>query len=174
MVATMPSTVLDLQDVTFRYEPDESPAVEHITFAVRAGEWVAVTGHSGSGKSTIAQLLSGYLPRSGGGIREGILRVDGLDPAEASIAEVVQRIGVLFQDPDAQLVQGRVEDEVAFGPENLCLEVAAIEERVTDALAAVDLAERRPDSVHSLSGGAACLSSGRACGCAAGRAASAE
>lgn len=151
--AAMDNAALELQGVTFRYEAGGKPAVENVTLAIRTGEWVAITGHSGSGKSTIAQLFSGYLPRAGGGCREGVLLVDGLDPAEATIAEVVQRIGIVFQDPDAQLVQGRVEDEVAFGPENLCLDVARVDERVTDALAAVDLAERRHDSVHALSGG---------------------
>ncbi|GAA0134605.1 ABC transporter ATP-binding protein [Paenibacillus sp. YSY-4.3] len=152
--AAMETAALELQSVTFRYEADdEKPAVENVTLAVHTGEWIAITGHSGSGKSTIAQLLSGYLPRAGGGFREGVLLVDGLDPAEAAIAEVVERIGIVFQDPDAQLVQGRVEDEVAFGPENLRLDVAQVDERVTDALAAVDLAKRRHDSVHALSGG---------------------
>lgn len=151
--ATMNQPALELQNVTFRYDADEAPVIVDISLTVRPGEWLAITGHSGSGKSTIAQLLSGYLPRAGGGIRDGVLLVGGLDPAEASIAEVVKRIGIVFQDPDAQLVQGRVEDEVAFGPENLRFDVPAIEQRVTDALAAVELAERRSDSVHALSGG---------------------
>ncbi|WP_246021476.1 ABC transporter ATP-binding protein [Paenibacillus lentus] len=150
---TRKKPIIELQHVAFRYEADEGPVVTDVSLAIRPGEWVAITGHSGSGKSTIAQLLSGYLPRAGGGVRDGVLLVDGLDPAEASIAEVVQRIGAVFQDPDAQLVQGRVEDEVAFGPENLRFDVPAIEQRVTDALAAVDLTERRYDSVHALSGG---------------------
>lgn len=149
----MTNPIIELHDTAFRYEADEAPAVMGVTLAVHPGEWIAITGHSGSGKSTIAQLLSGYLPRAGGGIRDGGLLVGGLDPAEAGIAEVVQRIGILFQDPDAQLVQGRVEDEVAFGPENLRFDVPAIEQRVTEALAAVDLAERRYDSVDALSGG---------------------
>ncbi|MNJ28860.1 putative HMP/thiamine import ATP-binding protein YkoD [compost metagenome] len=144
---------IELQNVTYRYEAEEAPAVTDISLTVHSGEWIAITGHSGSGKSTIAQLLSGYLPRAGGGVRDGVLLVDGHDPAEYDIAEVVKRVGILFQDPDAQLVQGRVEDEVAFGPENLRYDVPAIEERVTGALAAVDLAERRYDSVHTLSGG---------------------
>lgn len=149
----MNQSELELRNVTFRYDADEAPVIVDVSLTVHPGEWIAITGHSGSGKSTIAQLLSGYLPRAGGGIRDGVLLVGGIDPAEAGIAEVVQRIGIVFQDPDAQLVQGRVEDEVAFGPENLCFDVPAIEQRVTDALAAVELAERRSDSVHALSGG---------------------
>lgn len=149
----MKNPIIELQHVAYRYEVDEAPVVTDVSLAIRPGEWIAITGHSGSGKSTIAQLLSGYLPRAGGGIRDGVLLVDGLDPAEVSIAEVVQRIGIVFQDPDAQLVQGRVENEVAFGPENLRFDVPAIEQQVTDALAAVDLSERRHDSVHALSGG---------------------
>ncbi|WP_019635200.1 ABC transporter ATP-binding protein [Paenibacillus fonticola] len=149
----MKGPAIELQNVTYRYEPEDAAAVEDVSITVQSGEWLAITGSSGSGKSTLVQLLNGYLPRSGGGERQGAVLVDGYDPAESDIAEVVRRIGIVFQDPDAQLVQGRVEDEAAFGPENLRIDVPAIERRVTDALAAVDLAERRFDSVHTLSGG---------------------
>ncbi|MEF2966175.1 energy-coupling factor transporter ATPase [Paenibacillus sp. M1] len=142
-----------LQDVIYAYEPDARPAVEGISLVIGAGEWVTIAGPSGSGKSTLAGLLSGYLPRAGGGVREGRLTVHGLDPASAGIAELAKAIGTVFQDPDAQLVRGRVEDEAAFGPENLCLPAETVERRVAAALQDVDLLERRRDSVHELSGG---------------------
>ncbi|MGG6313115.1 ABC transporter ATP-binding protein [Paenibacillus macerans] len=148
---TLPA--LELRNVSYTFEHGRAPAVNGITLTVERGEWVAIVGASGSGKSALAQLISGYLPRAGGGSRTGRLLADGVDPAEAEIGEVAGRVGVVFQDPDAQLVQGRVEDEVAFGPENLRVPTADIERRVADALAAVALTERRRDRVHALSGG---------------------
>lgn len=145
---------LELRDVTYAYTEDAKPVLREISFLAEPGEWVHVTGDSGSGKSTLAQLLCGYLPRTGGGFRSGKLSVNGVDPAEeGTIREVAERIGVVFQDPDAQLVQGRVEDEVAFGPENMCCDLSEIERKLVRSLAAVDLSDYRMDSVHNLSGG---------------------
>lgn len=149
----MPEPALELQDVSYAFEPGGVPALREVTLTVERGEWMAVVGASGSGKSALAQLISGYLPRAGGGSRSGRVRVHGVDPAEAEIGEVARRVGVVFQDPDAQLVQGRVEDEVAFGPENLRVPAAELERRVSDALAAVALTPRRLTPVHALSGG---------------------
>lgn len=145
---------LELRDVTYAYTEDAMPVLREISFLVEPGEWVHVTGDSGSGKSTLTQLLCGYLPRTGGGFRSGKLSVNEVDPAEeGAIREVAERIGVVFQDPDAQLVQGRVEDEVAFGPENMCCDLSEIERRVVESLVAVDLSDYRMDNVHNLSGG---------------------
>lgn len=149
----MTAPAFDLERVGYSFEAGAMPALQEVTLRADAGEWIAVAGASGSGKSVLAQLLSGYLPRSGGGVRTGRLLVFGADPAEADIAAAAQRIGVVFQDPDAQLVQGRVEDEVAFGPENLCVPAAGIERRVAEALAAVQLTPQRMARVHALSGG---------------------
>lgn len=124
-----------------------------VSLTIPEGQWIAVLGASGSGKSTLCQLLNGHLPRSGGGRREGALLLAGIDPAEAPLAEVTACAGVLFQDPDAQLVRGTVEDEAAFGPENMCVPPAEIEQRIAAALAAVGLSDRRRDPVRSLSGG---------------------
>lgn len=149
----MKAPVIELYNVTYTYEMEKRPALNNLSLIVEPGEWVAITGRSGSGKSALCQLLNGYLPRVGGGEREGIVRVGGIDPLEAQIAEIAGRIGVVFQDPDAQLVQGRVEDEVAFGPENLCVPAPVIARRVGEALNAVRLTEQRTSSVHALSGG---------------------
>lgn len=149
----MPQPALELANVSYAFEPGGAPALRDVTLTVERGEWVAIVGASGSGKSALAQLISGYLPRAGGGSRSGRVCVYGVDPAEAAIGEVARRVGVVFQDPDAQLVQGRVEDEVAFGPENLRVPAAELERRVADALAAVALTPRRLEAVHALSGG---------------------
>lgn len=149
----MNDPIIKLDGVSFTYDMEKTPALNNLTLNVEAGEWVAITGRSGSGKSALCQLLNGYLPRIGGGRREGTIFINGIDPAESGIAEIAERIGVVFQDPDAQLVQGRVEDEVAFAPENLRVPPAAVARRVDEALAAVNLTELRGSSVHALSGG---------------------
>lgn len=145
--------MVEFKNVSYQYEGEASPVLKGLSFSICQGERVALIGGSGSGKSTVCQLLNGYLPRSGGGKRSGELRVRGLDPAVASIADIAAVCGLVFQDPDAQLVQGIVEDEVAFGPENLCLAPELLEQRVSDALSAVSLVGKRFDEVSRLSGG---------------------
>jgi len=146
-------TKVECRDLGFIYDGEEQPVLHQLSFTVQPGERMAVIGASGCGKSTLCQLLSGLLPRSGGGTREGVLLLDGMDPASAPLADVTEAMGVLFQDPDAQLVQGIVEDEAAFGPENLRAAPEEIERRIAASLTAVDLLDRRSDPVRSLSGG---------------------
>ncbi|WP_234414322.1 ABC transporter ATP-binding protein [Paenibacillus sp. CAA11] len=144
---------LVLKRITYTYESEEAPALQDLSLVVRPGEWVAIAGRNGSGKSTLCGLMTGYLPRIAGGKREGVLQVGGVDPAEADIADLAVRVGMVFQDPDAQLVQGVVQDEVAFGPENLCVSPQEIEQRLQLALRDVQLEQQRASKVRELSGG---------------------
>lgn len=150
---TIHKPIIEFINVSYQYEGEASPVLHGLSFSILQGEWVALIGGSGSGKSTVCQLLNGYLPRSGGGKRSGEVGVSGMDPAVASIADIAAVCGLVFQDPDAQLVQGIVEDEVAFGPENLCLAPSMLEQRVNEALRAVSLEVKRFDEVSKLSGG---------------------
>ncbi len=149
----MSGTRVSCRGLGFLYDGEERPVIHDMNLDIAENDWVAILGASGSGKSTLCQLLCGLLPRSGGGARTGEVLLDGMDPAAAAIADVADAVGVLFQDPDAQLVQGIVEDEAAFGPENMRVPPAEIEERVVQSLAAVGLLHRRTDPVRSLSGG---------------------
>ncbi|MHA2856766.1 ABC transporter ATP-binding protein [Paenibacillus lautus] len=149
----MSGTRVSCRGLGFLYDGEERPVIHDMNLDIAENDWVAILGASGSGKSTLCQLLCGLLPRSGGGARTGEVLLDGMDPAAAPIADVADAVGVLFQDPDAQLVQGIVEDEAAFGPENMRVPPAEIEERVVQSLAAVGLLHRRTDPVRSLSGG---------------------
>ncbi|MEF7441819.1 ABC transporter ATP-binding protein [Paenibacillus lautus] len=149
----MSGTRVSCRGLGFLYDGEERPVIHDMNLDIAESDWVAILGASGSGKSTLCQLLCGLLPRSGGGARTGEVLLDGMDPAAAPIADVADAVGVLFQDPDAQLVQGIVEDEAAFGPENMRVPPAEIEERVVQSLAAVGLLHRRTDPVRSLSGG---------------------
>ncbi|BFH60219.1 ABC transporter ATP-binding protein [Paenibacillus azoreducens] len=149
----MPRLSIKCTNLTYYYDDERGPALQGLDLSIPEGEWTAVIGPGGSGKSTLCQLLSGYLPRSGGGKREGGLELGGIDPATAEIAEIAERCGLVFQDPDAQLVQGTPQDEAAFGPENLRVPPPEIERRVEEALAAVNLEQRRHSPVRELSGG---------------------
>ncbi|MGW9529501.1 ABC transporter ATP-binding protein [Paenibacillus terrae] len=144
---------VSMKDFGYRYDDQKEPALQGLTLDIAVGEHVAIVGASGSGKSTLCQLLHGGLSRSGEGKRTGGLTVYGMDPDTADLAAVASTVGVVLQDPDAQLVQGIVEDEIAFGPENLRVPPAEIAQRLTAALEAVGLAPERGSFVRRLSGG---------------------
>jgi energy-coupling factor transport system ATP-binding protein len=145
-------TFVEVRDLRYVYHPDTPQAVvaiDGLTCSIEAGEYVAVVGGNGSGKSTFARHLNALLlPTS------GEVRVAGLDTREAASAPLVRRhVGMVFQNPDNQLVATIVEDDVAFGPENLGLAPAEIRRRVDDALARVGMDAYRQRPPHLLSGG---------------------
>lgn len=144
---------VSLKNFGYRYDDQAEPALHGLTLDIAVGEHVAIVGASGSGKSTLCQLLHGGLSRSGEGERTGELTVYGMDPDTADLATVATTVGVVLQDPDAQLVQGIVEDEIAFGPENLRVPPTEIAQRIAAALEAVGLASERGSFVRRLSGG---------------------
>ena len=124
-------------------------ALKDITMDVRRGEWLAIIGHNGSGKSTLAKCFNALLVPG-----RGAVAVDGIstrDPANAR--RIRQIVGMVFQHPDNQLVATVVEEDVAFGPENLGLDHEEIKRRVEESIAAVDVAELRLRPPHQLSGG---------------------
>ncbi len=148
------SCYIDFQNVSFGYEDSDSGSVqecviENLSLQIQKGEFVAVLGHNGCGKSTLAKLCNGInIPVS------GKVFVDGIDTAdEAKINDIRQRVGMVFQNPDNQIVATIVEDDVAFGPENLGVEPTEIRRRVDDALKRVEMYDFRLSEPHKLSGG---------------------
>ena len=141
--------MIEVKNVTYRYEDDGIPALEDVTLTIEKGEFLAVVGHNGSGKSTLAKHLNALLlPTS------GTVLVDGLDTADAnSTLAIRQKVGMVFQNPDNQLVTTIVEEDVAFGPENLGVPPQEIRLRVDAALAAVGMAKYATGAPHMLSGG---------------------
>ena len=137
-----------LENVTFSYDKKIN-VIKDLTLSVEKGEYLAVIGKNGSGKSTLAKLLNALvLPDSGS------VTVDGYSSADKkSLFEIRKRVGVVFQNPDNQLVASIVEDDVAFGPENLGVPREEIGERIDYALNAVGMQEYRKSSPTRLSGG---------------------
>ncbi|MFT4214743.1 MAG: ABC transporter ATP-binding protein [Microbacterium sp.] len=145
--------LLRVQDLGIRYEGADAPAPASATFQVARGEVVLLLGPSGAGKSTLALALNGLIPHAVAAEMTGSVTVDGLDTAETPVSRLSESVGMVFQDPDAQLVTGTVLDEVAFGPENLRRPVGDVFARTEGALRRVGLWERRHDNPDRLSGG---------------------
>lgn len=137
------------ENLKFTYPDAPSPAINGISFTVAKGEFLSVIGHNGSGKSTLARLLNGLLEADGGNIN-----ILGLDLKEGKNAvEVRKYVGIVFQNPDNQMVASIVEDDVAFGPENIGVEREEIGRRIDWALSAVGMESYRTASPARLSGG---------------------
>ena len=156
----MDNLIINTRGVSFTYTDngsselhDTPPALENINFSVRKGEYVAVLGHNGSGKSTLAKLLNMILIPTEGKIFIAGREITSDEFTEDDVFDVRREIGMVFQNPDNQLVATIVEEDVAFGPENLGLPRSEIRRRVDEALAVVDMTEYLRHAPHKLSGG---------------------
>ncbi len=139
--------------LSFSYPVEEgqrrTTALEDVTLSIEKGSFVVVLGHNGSGKSTLAKHMNAVLLPSGGAVY-----VEGMDTKkEELLLEIRRRVGMVFQNPDNQIVANVVEEDVAFAPENLGVPTAEIRRRVDDALAAVGMTEFTRHAPHLLSGG---------------------
>ena len=139
--------------LSFSYPVEEgqrrTTALDNVTLSIEKGSFVVVLGHNGSGKSTLAKHMNAVLLPSG-----GTVYVEGMDTRdEALLLEIRRRVGMVFQNPDNQIVANVVEEDVAFAPENLGVPTAEIRRRVDDALAAVGMTEFTRHAPHLLSGG---------------------
>ncbi len=148
----MNTPFLTVSNLSFAY-PQEggatTAAVKNLSFEIARGEFVTVLGHNGSGKSTLAKLLNGILVPD-----EGDVLVDSINTRDDErIFDIRKKIGMVFQNPDNQLVSSIVEEDVAFGPENLGLAPEEIRRRVDEALAAVGMSDAARRAPHTLSGG---------------------
>lgn len=148
-VTPLPDFALQLDNVSFSYEEGAPKALNNVSLTVRRGEFLAVLGHNGSGKSTLAKLICGLLTAD-----EGKVTVWGYDPADGDgVNSVRMHAGVVFQNPDNQTVASIVEDDVAFGPENLGIPREEIGRRIDWALSAVGMEKYRHSTPSRLSGG---------------------
>jgi energy-coupling factor transport system ATP-binding protein len=147
------AALIDLRGVSYTYEGERAPILQEVSLRVDEGEFVLLLGPSGCGKSTLLYILNGIIPHSLRGKLEGEARCCGLDVAQTKIAVFSTQVGMVFQDPEAQLINTRVRDEVCFGLENLRRAPAEILERQAEALAIVGLGHAGDASVWNLSGG---------------------
>ena len=139
---------IEFTDVSFRYEEEQPFVIEHLNFSVEEGEFVAILGHNGSGKSTLARLSNGLLTPD-----QGTVSAFGVPLTDKTLFEVRKNVGVVFQNPDNQTVATIVEDDVAFGAENVGLAREEIGKRIDFALRAVGMEAYRGATVSRLSGG---------------------
>lgn len=143
--------IIEVKNVTYEYTTEEQTfaAVKNLNLDIERGSFTVILGHNGSGKSTLAKMLNGLNKPT-----DGDVFVDGINTKdEETEIEVKRRVGLVFQNPDNQLIASIVEEDVAFGPENLGLAPAEIRKRVDDALKAVGMAEFKTNAPHQLSGG---------------------
>lgn len=146
--------LIQIQNVSFEYASDGEgkppvPVLHGVDLTIRQGEFVAVLGHNGSGKSTLAKHINAILQPT-----DGVVYVEGIDTSnDEMVFEIRQRVGMVFQNPDNQLVATVVEEDVAFGPENLGVKPDEIRTRVDEALTDVGMYEFREHAPHQLSGG---------------------
>lgn len=141
--------MIEIQNVSYAYEDAAAKALNNVSLTINDGEFVAVVGHNGSGKSTLAKHLNALLLPT-----EGKVLVDGMDTAdETDTLSIRQRVGMVFQNPDNQLVTTIVEEDVAFGPENIGVPGNEIRTRVDRALAAVGMEKYAHSAPNMLSGG---------------------
>ena len=147
------AVMIETRDLTYTYPAPEGeqnpPALRDVTVEIEKGSFTVVLGHNGSGKSTFAKHLNAVLLPCGGAVY-----VEGMDTRdERMLLEIRRRTGMVFQNPDNQIVANVVEEDVAFGPENLGVPTAEIRRRVDDALAAVGMEQFARHAPHLLSGG---------------------
>ena len=149
--------LIDVKNLLFNYkmysgekeEVIEHTAIDHVSLSIKKGDFVGILGHNGSGKSTLAKQLAALLKPSG-----GIIYVNGMDTAKDELLFSIRKTaGMVFQNPDNQLIGNIVEEDIAFGPENMGIPREEIEERITRALEATGMSAYREHSPNALSGG---------------------
>jgi energy-coupling factor transporter ATP-binding protein EcfA2 len=146
-------TLLKIENLAFSYPQSKEPALKNINLTIKKGDFTGITGPTGAGKSTLAYCLNGIIPHFQGGKLEGRISLRGESLFALGTAQISRMVGSVFQDPDAQIISTDVEQEVAFGPENLGFPPEEIEQRITGALKLTGISGLRHRPTAVLSGG---------------------
>ncbi len=153
MTETTPEAIIEIRNMSFKYPLGSEPSLHNINLKIYPGEYVVITGPTGSGKTTLALTLNGIIPHLVEGELEGEVIIEGMRVSEHPVHELTSTIGMVFQNPEDQLFSINVTDEVAFGVENMGYPRDEIIERVDQAIEKIGLASRRNYSIFHLSGG---------------------
>lgn len=145
--------MIQFRQLGYRYPETESPVLQDLTLDIRDGEFLLVVGPSGAGKSTLLRCLNGLVPHFYGGTLAGEVRVAGRDPVGLGPKGMADMVGFVLQDPEAQFVVDKVEDELAFAMENQGLEPLVMRKRIEEVVDQLNIAHLRNRSVNTLSGG---------------------
>ena len=145
--------MLSFDDVSFSYRHGTKPALQNLTLQIMDGEAVGIVGPNGAGKTTLCLTMNGLIPHSVRGKMSGQVSIDALLTRDAPVHELARKVGMVLQNPEAQFFGESVEEELAFGPENLCLAVDEIEARIVASLHTVGMDEYRDRFPYHLSGG---------------------
>lgn len=149
----MTEPIVKVSNLTYYYPEEDQPVLRDINLEIEPGEFVLIVGPSGCGKSTLALCLNGIIPNVLGGAIKGRVWIDGTDTRKSTVYELGTKIGIVFQDPDSQLCNLYVEDEIAFGPANLMMDREEVKSRVDKALIDVGESEIKSKLIFEISGG---------------------
>ena len=150
---TLEEPIVEFHRVTYTHYAKTSPALSDVNLTIKRGSFTLLVGPSGSGKSTLCQMLNGIIPHVLGGTMTGKVIVNEKDVSQSQVQNLASSVGLLFQDPEWMFATLQVEDEIAFGPENLRVPPAEIKDYVDEALNYVGLMPLRKNLVWALSGG---------------------
>ncbi|AIO18102.1 Energy-coupling factor transporter ATP-binding protein EcfA1 [Candidatus Izimaplasma bacterium HR1] len=139
--------IIEIKDLSFSYL-ENNPVLTDVSLTIKKGDWVSVLGHNGSGKSTLSKLIIGLLKAD-----KGDIVVDGITLTEETVHDVRKKIGIVFQNPDNQFVGVTVEDDIAFGMENLCFDREEMLKRIEEYSKKVSMQDYLKKEPHNLSGG---------------------
>ncbi|MBN2229481.1 MAG: ABC transporter ATP-binding protein [Candidatus Thorarchaeota archaeon] len=145
--------LIEFQDFSFKYYGADFLALKKISFSVEEGEYLVITGPSGCGKTTLCRTINGLVPQFHRGYIAGNVIVDGKNTRDNSVAQLAQTAGLVFQQPENQLVTLNVEKEIAFGPENLGIDPIEVRRRVEELISLLELEHLREKHPHEMSGG---------------------
>ena len=145
--------LISIEHLTYIYNKQKKPVLEDVSLALHAGDFLVVTGESGSGKSSLCMAMTGAIPHYFGGVMKGMVYVDGKATTQTTISDLASRVGAMLDDYDSQLVAMTVEEEIAFSLENQGVAPEKIEAAITEALEKVAMTPYRKRALSNLSGG---------------------